>query len=88
MRHAGFARRTKSGVFYGPGHEPVAVELDPKDISRILHSEMGHNTIFDVVIEGQPASKAMIVDWQREPLKDSLIHIDLGSASRWTSNCA
>ena len=76
------ARRVRAagkipGSFYGPGHEPVAVELDPKQISRILYSEMGHNTIFDVVIEGQPASKAMIVDWQREPLKDSLIHIDL-----------
>jgi large subunit ribosomal protein L25 len=76
------ARRVRAagmipGVFYGPGHQPVAVELDPKQISRILYSEMGHNTIFDVVIEGQPASKAMIVDWQREPLKDSLIHIDL-----------
>ena len=37
----------------------------------------GHNTIFDVEVAGQAAAKAMIVDWQREPLKDQLIHIDL-----------
>jgi len=76
------ARRVRAagripGVLYGPGHQPVAVELDPKQISRILYSEMGHNTIFDVEVQGEPATKAMIVDWQREPLKDKLIHIDL-----------
>lgn len=64
-------------VLYGPGHDPVAVEVEPKQISRILFSETGHNTIFDVEIAGQPAAKAMIVDWQREPIKDELIHIDL-----------
>ncbi len=64
-------------VLYGSGHEPVAIEVEPKQISRILFSETGHNTIFDVEIAGQPSAKAMIVDWQREPLKDQLIHIDL-----------
>jgi large subunit ribosomal protein L25 len=64
-------------VLYGAGHEPVAVEVDPKQISRILFSEAGHNTIFDVQLGTGAASKAMIVDWQREPIKDQLIHIDL-----------
>jgi large subunit ribosomal protein L25 len=64
-------------VLYGPGHDPVAVEVDPKQIGRILHSETGHNTIFDVEVSGKPAAKAMIVDWQYEPIKDRLIHIDL-----------
>jgi large subunit ribosomal protein L25 len=63
-------------VLYGPGYDPVAVEVDPKQISRILFSETGHNTIFDVEVSGQ-AAKAMIVDWQREPIKDQLIHIDM-----------
>ena len=64
-------------VLYGSGHDPVAVEVDPKQISRILFSESGHNTIFDVEIAGNPTAKAMIVDWQREPINDRLIHIDL-----------
>jgi large subunit ribosomal protein L25 len=55
----------------------VAIEVDPKQISRILFSEVGHNTIFDVEVTGQPAAKAMIVDWQREPINDRLIHIDM-----------
>ena len=64
-------------ILYGAGQDPVAVEVDPKQISRILFSETGHNTIFDVEIEGKPTSKAMIVDWQREPINDLLIHIDM-----------
>jgi large subunit ribosomal protein L25 len=76
------ARRVRAAgkipaVFYGPGHDPVAIEVDPRQISRILFSETGHNTIFDVEVAGKPAGKAMIVDWQREPLNDKLIHIDL-----------
>jgi large subunit ribosomal protein L25 len=76
------ARRVRAAgkipaVLYGSGHDSVAVELDPKQISRILFSDTGHNTIFDVEVAGQPTAKAMIVDWQREPLMDRLIHIDL-----------
>ena len=59
------------------GHDAVAVEVDPKHISKILFSETGHNTIFDVDLGDKSPVKAMIVDWQREPIKDKLIHIDL-----------
>jgi large subunit ribosomal protein L25 len=64
-------------VVYGAGQESVAVEVDPKQILRILHSESGHNTIFDVDIAGKGLVKAMIVDWQYEPIRDTLLHIDL-----------
>jgi large subunit ribosomal protein L25 len=64
-------------VLYGAGHDAIAVEVDPKQISRILFSETGHNTIFDVQVDGVPSAKAMIVDWQNEPIKDRLIHIDM-----------
>ena len=76
------ARRVRAagkipGVLYGAGHDAVAVEVDPKHISKILFSETGHNTIFDVDLGDKSPVKAMVVDTQREPLKDRLIHIDL-----------
>ena len=64
------------GVVYGAKLDAVPVELDPKQMLRILHSESGHNTIFDLDVAGAKA-KAMIVDWQFEPIKDRLIHVDL-----------
>jgi large subunit ribosomal protein L25 len=64
-------------VVYGAGAESVAVAVDPKVITRILHSDSGHNTIFDLSVEGSAVVKAMIVDWQHEPIKGKLLHIDL-----------
>lgn len=64
-------------VVYGAGQDAVAVSVDPKVITKILHSEAGHNTIFDLNVEGSAVVKAMIVDWQHEPIKGKLLHIDL-----------
>lgn len=63
-------------VIYGAQEPSVAIELDPKQVLRILHSASGHNTIFDVEV-GSSRAKAMIVDWQYEPIKGSLLHVDL-----------
>jgi large subunit ribosomal protein L25 len=65
-------------VVYGAAEPAVAIEVDPKQIQKILHSDTGHNSIFDLEITGSTAkTKAMIVDWQYEPIKGTLIHIDL-----------
>jgi large subunit ribosomal protein L25 len=77
------ARRVRAkgripAVVYGAAEPSVALEVDPKQIMKILHSETGHNSIFDLEINGSTAkAKAMIVDWQYEPIKGSLLHIDL-----------
>jgi large subunit ribosomal protein L25 len=65
------------GILYGAGETAVSVSLDPRQISRILHSQTGHNTIFDLALDGAKTTKAMIVDWQYEPIKGALLHIDL-----------
>jgi large subunit ribosomal protein L25 len=75
------ARRVRRGgkipaVVYGAGKNAVSVSVDPRQVSRILHSASGHNTIFDLAVDGD-RTKAMIVDWQYEPIKGSLLHIDL-----------
>src|ERR1700752_639731 len=64
------------GVVYGAGKDAVSVSVDPRQVSRILNSETGHNTIFDLALDGAK-SKAMIVDWQYEPIKGKLLHIDV-----------
>jgi len=63
-------------VVYGAGKDSLAVTVDPRVVARILHSETGHNTIFDLALNGEH-SKAMIVDWQYEPIKGTLLHIDV-----------
>jgi large subunit ribosomal protein L25 len=64
-------------VVYGAGKDSQAIAVDPRQVLRILRSETGHNTIFDLNLNGGERSKAMIVDWQYEPIKGALLHIDL-----------
>jgi len=64
-------------VVYGASKEALAVSVDPRHVLRILHSDSGHNTIFDLALDGGERTKAMIVDWQYEPIKSHLLHIDL-----------
>ena len=63
-------------VLYGARKSAVAVSVNPREISHILHSEAGHNTIFDLQV-GDERTKAMIVDWQYEPIRGALLHVDL-----------
>jgi large subunit ribosomal protein L25 len=63
-------------VVYGAGKDATPVTVDPRHVLRILRSDSGHNTIFDLAMNGDRA-KAMIVDWQYEPIKGHLLHIDL-----------
>jgi large subunit ribosomal protein L25 len=63
-------------VVYGAGKQSVSVSVDPRQVSRILNSRTGHNTVFDLAMDGE-RTKAMIVDWQYEPIKGGLLHIDL-----------
>jgi len=75
------ARRVRVGgkipaVLYGAGKNSLPVSVDPRQVLRILHSDTGHNTIFDLNLSGEN-TKAMIVDWQYEPIKGKLLYIDL-----------
>ncbi len=62
---------------YGAGKDALPVSVDPRHVLRILRSDSGHNTIFDLALNGGERTKAMIVDWQYEPIKGHLLHIDL-----------
>src|SRR6267378_458541 len=64
-------------VLYGAGKDAASLSVDPRQVLRILHSASGHNTIFDLSLNGDERTKAMIVDWQFEPIKGKLLHIDL-----------
>jgi large subunit ribosomal protein L25 len=64
-------------VVYGAGKEAVPVSVSPKEINRILHSKSGHNTIFNVHIGEGETTPVMIVDWQNDPIRENLLHVDM-----------
>jgi large subunit ribosomal protein L25 len=64
-------------VVYGGEAGPAPVAVNPKDLNKILHSKTGHNTIFNLSIGGKETVPVMIVDWQHDPIKENLLHVDL-----------
>ena len=76
------ARRTRvrgliPAVLYGAFKDSVPLTVSPKELGRILHSNTGHNTIFNLDVSGMENTPVMIVDWQYDPVKDNLLHADL-----------
>ena len=64
-------------ILYGAERPAIAVSVNPKELTRILHSTTGHNTIFNLSLEGVENTPVMIVDWQNDPVRDTLLHVDL-----------
>jgi large subunit ribosomal protein L25 len=64
-------------VLYGGGKDSVPVSVNSKQITQILHSAAGHNTIFQVAIADGARESAMLIDWQVDPMRGSLLHTDL-----------
>jgi large subunit ribosomal protein L25 len=71
------AKGSMPAVLYGGSDGPTPVAVSQKELTRILHSKTGHNTIFNLSMAGKSDTPVMIVDWQFDPIKDSLLHADL-----------
>lgn len=71
------AKGSMPAVLYGGVDGPKPVAVDPKELTRILNSKTGHNTIFNLSVGDNGNTPVMIVDWQYDPIKDSLLHVDL-----------
>src|SRR3989338_2026581 len=63
-------------VVYGGAAEPPAPAVDPRLIEKILHSESGQNAVLTLTIKGHGQTAAMIRDWQADPVKGRVLHVD------------
>jgi large subunit ribosomal protein L25 len=81
-RGKGPARQTRltgmvPAVLYGGKKESISLTVNAKQVARILRSETGHNTIFTVQVANNNEEKAMVKDWQVDPVSGKLLHVDL-----------
>jgi len=70
--------RTKGlipGVLYGAKKKPVPLAVSPKEITTILRSKTGENTLFDLEIGGS-RRKVILKEFQVNPIKGNLLHAD------------
>jgi large subunit ribosomal protein L25 len=75
----GAARRIRRsglipGVVYGRGNEPRSIKVDPLDIEKLLQS----NAIFDLTFVGEDGEESTVIikDYQKDVIKQNLLHVD------------
>ena len=75
------AHRTRAAgkipaVVYGAFKDPIAVAVNPREITKITHSSTGFNTIFTLAIVDGESTPVMVVDQQLDPIRSTLLHVD------------
>jgi len=65
------------GVLYGGNatRDAVPIAVEPKALSRILHSETGANTLITLRLEGE-SPRVMVKEFQLDPVTHQLLHAD------------
>jgi large subunit ribosomal protein L25 len=72
------ARGLVPGVLYGSGKSPHAFCVEERELRRVLTGDHGLHAILDVVFDGQKtAHHAVLKEYQLDPTRARLLHIDL-----------
>ena len=64
------------GVLYGR-ERPVAISIGERDLRHALTGESGANAVLDVVVDGGSAHASVLKDYQRDPVRGTITHVDL-----------
>jgi large subunit ribosomal protein L25 len=66
------------GVLYAGGKKPHPFTVEERELRRVLTGEHGLHAILDVVFDGQKtAHHAVLKEYQLDPVRARLLHIDL-----------
>jgi large subunit ribosomal protein L25 len=79
------ARRTRAdgkvpAVLYGltgaGKAESTAIAVEPKALTKILHSEAGANTLISLKLAGAGDTRVLVKDYQLDPITHQILHAD------------
>ena len=62
-------------VVYGHGMDPLAVDIDRRELRAALSGAAGLNTILDLTVDGA-VYPSLIKDIQRHPVRRTVLHVD------------
>jgi large subunit ribosomal protein L25 len=75
LRAAGSMPAVVYGASTGDAPASVPVSVDPKSLSRILHSDSGVNTLIKLRVDGTETS-VLVKEYQLDPITNRLLHAD------------
>ena len=65
-------------ILYGAVSEPLPLSVAPKDIQRVLHAHAGGGVLVNLRLPGETEARTAVVrDLQFDPVRDTLVHVDL-----------
>lgn len=70
------AKGSLPAVVYGPGTEPVSLDLAYTDFSK-MYDKAGNASLVDLLVDDKDLGKVLIQDVQYDPVKGRMIHVDL-----------
>jgi large subunit ribosomal protein L25 len=66
------------GIIYGHNRAPEPLMIDSSALKKMLLGISAGTTVFDVVVDGRPAVKALIREIQRDSVRPAeILHLDL-----------
>jgi large subunit ribosomal protein L25 len=63
-------------VLYGGADGALPISVDPKVLSRILHSGSGVNSIIGLDVAGKGVTQVLVKEFLLDPIKHSMLHAD------------
>ena len=63
-------------LYGGDSREGVSLAVDPKALSKILHSKSGANTLISLKLEGAGDTRVLVKEYQIDPVGHRLLHAD------------
>jgi len=76
------ARRTRRGgqvpavLYGGDGQGAMPIQVAPKALLKILHSESGQNTLIALKLPGAGDTRVLVRDFQIDPVTHQVLHAD------------
>lgn len=64
-------------ILYGHGCSPKPLRVSQTLLSKTLKGAAGRSVLINLAIEGQESVLALLKDYQRNPLKQQITHVDL-----------
>jgi large subunit ribosomal protein L25 len=63
-------------VAYGPKLEAIALTISPKDVTAVLSTERGRNSVIELSVGNEKKLTVLLADFQYHPVTRSLLHAD------------
>ena len=63
-------------VLYGGASGSESLSVDPKALSKILHSQSGVNTLIGLKLDGAGDTRVLVKAYQLDPVSHKLLHAD------------